>query len=98
VEPTELKETTERLGYAPLWRLILSLSLPGMASMVTMALYNLVDTFWVAKLGYQAIAALTIVLPYQILIIAIGVGTGIGISSLASRRFAHGVYDYCLCY
>jgi putative MATE family efflux protein len=87
VEPTELKETTERLGYAPLWRLILSLSLPGMASLITMALYNLVDTFWVAKLGYQAIAALTIVLPYQILIIAIGVGTGIGISSLASRRF-----------
>ena len=87
MEPTELKETTERLGYAPLWRLILSLSLPGMASMLTMALYNLVDTFWVARLGYQAIAALTIVLPYQILIIAIGVGTGIGISSLASRRF-----------
>ena len=87
MEPTELKETTERLGYAPLWRLILSLSLPGMASMVTMALYNFVDTFWVARLGHQAIAALTIVLPYQILIIAIGVGTGIGISSLASRRF-----------
>ena len=87
MEPTELKETTERLGYAPLWRLILSLSLPGMASMVTMALYNFVDTFWVARLGHQAIAALTIVLPYQILIIAIGVGTGIGVSSLASRRF-----------
>ena len=87
MEPTELKETTERLGYAPLWRLLLSLSLPGMASLVTMALYNLVDTFWVAKLGYQAIAALTIVLPYQILAIAIGVGTGVGISSLASRRF-----------
>jgi putative MATE family efflux protein len=87
MEPTELKETTERLGYAPLWRLILSLSLPGMASLVTMALYNLVDTFWVAKLGYQAIAALTIVLPFQILIVAIGVGTGVGISSLTSRRF-----------
>jgi len=87
MEPTELKETTKRLGEAPLGRLIISLSLPGMASMVTMALYNLVDTFWVAKLGYQAIAALTIVLPYQILGIAIGLGTGIGISSLTSRRF-----------
>jgi putative MATE family efflux protein len=58
-----------------------------MASLITMALYNLVDTFWVAKLGYQAIAALTIALPYQILTVAIGVGTGVGISSLASRRF-----------
>ncbi|GAH70380.1 unnamed protein product [marine sediment metagenome] len=52
-----------------------------------MALYNIIDTFWVARLGYQAIAALTVVLPYHVLVIAIGVGTGIGISALASRRF-----------
>jgi len=75
------------LGYAPLGRLLLSLSLPAMASMITMALYNIVDTFWVARLGYQAIAALTIVLPYHILVIAISVGTGTGINALASRRF-----------
>ena len=75
------------MGYAPLGRLLLSLSLPGMASMITMALYNIIDTFWVARLGYQAIAALTVVLPYHILVIAIGVGTGIGINALASRRF-----------
>jgi len=55
--------------------------------MITMALYNIVDTFWVARLGYQAIAALTIVLPYHVLVIAISVGTGIGINALASRRF-----------
>ena len=83
----ELKETTERLGSAPLGRLLLSLSLPGMASMITMALYNIIDTFWVARLGYQAIAALTIVIPFHVLVIAISVGSGIGISALASRRF-----------
>ena len=86
----ELKETTERLGYAPLGRLLLSLSLPGIASLITMALYNIIDTFWLARLGHEAIAALTIVLPYTILIIAIGVGTGIGVSSLVSRRFGEG--------
>jgi len=75
------------LGSAQLGRLLLSLSLPGMASMITMALYNIVDTFWVARLGYQAIAALTIVLPYYILVIAISVGSGIGINALTSRRF-----------
>lgn len=58
-----------------------------MASMITMALYNIIDTFWVARLGYQAIAALTVVIPYYILVIAISVGTGIGINALASRRF-----------
>ena len=55
--------------------------------MITLTLYNLVDTFWVSKLGYQAIAALTIVLPYHVLIMAIGVGIGAGIGALTSRRF-----------
>ncbi len=55
--------------------------------MATMAFYNIIDTFWVAKLGHEAIAALTIVLPYHILVIAISVGSGIGINALVSRRF-----------
>ena len=82
-----MQEYTERLGYAPLGRLLLRLSLPGIASTVTASLYNIVDTFWVARLGHEAIAALTIVFPYQILFIAAAVGTGIGITSLVSRRF-----------
>jgi len=75
------------MGTAPLGRLLLSLSLPGMASMITLALYNIVDTYWVAKLGHEAIAALTIVLPFHILVISIAAGTGIGVSALTSRRF-----------
>ncbi len=55
--------------------------------MITLTLYNLVDTFWVSKLGYRAIAALTITLPYHVLIMAIGVGIGAGIGALTSRRF-----------
>ncbi len=66
------------------------MSLPGVASMITMALYNIIDTFWVARLGHEAIAALTIVLPFHILVIAVGVGSGIGINSLTSRRFGEG--------
>ncbi len=82
-----MQETTERLGYAPLGRLLLSLSLPGIVSMIIMALYNIIDTFWVARLGHEAIAALTIVFPFTILIIAISVGSAVGISALTSRRF-----------
>jgi len=55
--------------------------------MVTIALYNIIDTFWVARLGYQAIAALTVVLPYHVLVIAISAGTATGIGALSSRRF-----------
>jgi putative MATE family efflux protein len=58
--------------------------------MVTMALYNIIDTFWVARLGHEAIAALTVILPYSIIIMAVGVGTGVGVSSLVSRRFGAG--------
>jgi putative MATE family efflux protein len=55
--------------------------------MVSFSLYNLINTFWVARLGYQAIAAVTVVMPFFIFLIAIGVGTGIGVNALASRRF-----------
>jgi putative MATE family efflux protein len=82
-----LQQHTERLGSAPLPSLLVRLSLPGIAATVSASLYNIVDTFWVARLGYEAIAALTIVFPYQILTMAIGFGTGVGISALVSRRF-----------
>jgi putative MATE family efflux protein len=82
-----MQEYTERLGYAPLGRLLIKLSLPSIAGAITVSLYNIVDTFWVAKLGHEAIAALTIVFPYQILFFAVGGGTGIGIAALVSRRF-----------
>jgi Na+-driven multidrug efflux pump len=55
--------------------------------MVAMSLYNLVDTFWVGHLGYKAVAAVTVSLPYFILFSAIGLGTGIGVNALSSRRF-----------
>ncbi|MGD0780619.1 MAG: MATE family efflux transporter [Dehalococcoidales bacterium] len=82
-----MQEYTKRLGDAPLGRLLIKLSLPGIATTITTSLYNIVDTIWVARIGYEAIAALTIVFPYQILNYAIGGGTGIGIAALVSRRF-----------
>ena len=82
-----MQKYTERLGDAPIGRLLLSLSLPGIAGSITTSLYNLVDTLWVARLGHEAIAALTIVFPYQILFMTVGMGTGIGIGALVSRRF-----------
>jgi putative MATE family efflux protein len=55
--------------------------------MVVVSLYNLVDTFWVGRLGHEAIAAVTVVMPFFVLCIAVGVGTGVGINALASRKF-----------
>lgn len=82
-----MQKHTEHLGTAPIGRLLLSLSIPGIAAAVTMSLYNIVDTFWLARLGYGTIAALTIILPYQILFFTVGNGTGIGLAALVSRQF-----------
>jgi putative MATE family efflux protein len=61
-----------------------------MASMMTMSLYNIINTLWLSRLGYEAIAALTVVMPFHIMAVAIGAGTGVGANALASRRFGEG--------
>ena len=68
----ELQDTTERLGTERLGKLLLRLSLPSIASMVTISLYHLADTFWLGQLSYQAIAAVTVTFPFFIMVIAIG--------------------------
>jgi len=83
----ELQDTTERLGTERLGRLLLRLATPSVISMVTISLYHLADTFWLGRVSYQAIAAVTVTFPYYILVVSIGVGTGVGANALASRRF-----------
>jgi len=82
-----MRQNTLDLGTKPLGRLLIKLSVPGMISFLAMMLYNIVDTFWVSRLGTSAIAALTVVFPYQMINVALGAGSGIGVASLASRLF-----------
>jgi putative MATE family efflux protein len=86
-KPDELHETTARLGTERLSKLLFRLSAPNVASMITISLYHLVDTFWLGQLSYQAIAAVTIAVPFYWIVVAIGDGTGVGANALASRRF-----------
>lgn len=77
-----------KLAVAPIKKLIWQLGLPMIISMVLQALYNVVDSAFVANMeGSGAIAneALTYAFPIQILMIAIGVGTGVGINALLSK-------------
>jgi putative MATE family efflux protein len=84
---SDLKQSTRDLGEAPLAGLLLKLSLPAMGSMTTMALYNIINTFWVAKLGYQPIAAITVMIPFYIVSMSLASGAGVGTNALVSRRF-----------
>ena len=77
-----------KLAVAPIRKLIWQLGLPMIISMVLQALYNVIDSAFVANMeGSGAIAneALTYAFPIQILMITIGVGTGVGINALLSK-------------
>ena len=78
------------LGKDSIGTLLLKMSLPSVAAMLVMALYNVVDAFWIGKISPEAIAALTICFPIQMLFGAIGVGTGVGAGSFTSRMFGAG--------
>ena len=84
------KPAENKMGTAPVARLILSMSLPAMFSMLVQSLYNIVDSIFVAKIGESALAAVSLAFPIQTLMIAVAVGTGVGINSLISRRLGEG--------
>lgn len=66
--------------------LIFSMALPAMISMLINALYNIVDSIFVARFSKDALSAVSLVFPLQSLVVAIGVGTGVGVNSLIARR------------
>ena len=85
-------ETQEenRMGTAKMFPLILSMSLPAMFSMLIQALYNIVDSYFVAQVSEKAVSALSLAYPIQNLLIAFAVGTAAGVTSLISRRLGEG--------
>ena len=68
----------------PVLKLIVSMALPMVISMMVSSLYNIVDSYFVAKLSEEAMTALALVYPIQNLVTSIGVGFGIGINALIS--------------
>ncbi|ABX42428.1 MATE family efflux transporter [Lachnoclostridium phytofermentans] len=81
-------ETTmeqNKMGVMKENKLLITMSLPIMVSMLVQAMYNVVDSLFVARLNEDALTAVSLAFPIQNLIIAIGVGTAVGINSLLSR-------------
>lgn len=79
-------QKTNKMGDAPMLQLIAGMSLPAMFSMLIQALYNIVDSVFVSQLGEDALTAVSLAFPIQMLIISFAVGTGVGLNSLVSRR------------
>lgn len=80
--------TTNKMGVVPVKKLMLSMGIPIIISMMLQALYNIVDSAFVSNMsngGELALNALTLAFPVQMLMVAIGIGTGVGVNVLLSR-------------
>ena len=75
-----------KLGVVPIPKLLFTMSLPAIISMMIQALYNVVDSIFVAQLGEEALTAISLAFPIQIIIISCFVGMAVGINSSISRR------------
>ena len=80
VQETQVQEN--KMGVWPVNRLLISMSVPIMVSMLVQALYNVVDSIFVAKLSENALNAVSLAFPVQNLMIAVATGTGVGIIAL----------------
>ncbi len=73
------------MGTLPINKLLFSMAIPMMLPMLVQALYNIVDSIFVAKLSEDALTAVSLGFPMQNLVISFGVGLGVGINALLSR-------------
>ena len=83
MEETVMKEN--KMGVMPIGKLIITMSLPIMISMLVQALYNVVDSIFVARVSENALTAVSMAFPIQSLMIAVGVGTAVGVNALLAR-------------
>lgn len=89
----EQDKKINKMGTIPVPRLMLSMGIPMILSMMLQAFYNIVDSAFVSNMaqdGEAALTALTLAFPVQMLLVALGVGTGVGANALLSRTLGEG--------
>lgn len=81
------QKSVSKMGTIPVKKLIISMGLPVVISMMLQALYNIVDSAFVSNMdgGESALNALTLAFPVQMLMVAIGIGTGVGVNVLLAK-------------
>ena len=74
------------MGVMPVGRLLVNMSLPMMISMFVLSLYNIVDSIFVSQISEEALTAVSMSFPFQILMVSFGLGTAVGVNALLSMR------------
>lgn len=82
---TKTAQKENKMGTMPINKLLITMSLPMVVSMLIQSLYNIVDSLFVAQISQDALTAVSLAFPVQTLIVGVGVGTGVGINALLSR-------------
>jgi len=85
MDTTKTMQTENKMGTMPVGKLIFSMSVPMMISMIVQAFYNIVDSVFVSMISEDALAAVSLAFPLQSLMIAFSTGIGVGINSQLSR-------------
>ena len=79
------KPKENKMGVMPVPKLLLDMSIPMIISMMVQALYNVVDSIFVARINEHALTAVSLALPIQSFMIGVGVGTGVGVNAFLSK-------------
>lgn len=79
-----------KMGVMPVGKLLVSMSVPMMCSMIVQALYNIVDSIFVSMLCEDALTAVSMAFPMQTLMIALGAGMGVGVNAMLSKSLGEG--------
>lgn len=87
------KPNDNKMGTMPIPKLMLTMSLPAILSMMVQAMYNIVDSIFVSKIGEEALTAVSLAFPIQLIIIACFLGIGTGVNSLISRKIGENDLD-----
>ena len=82
-----------KMGVLPIPKLLFSMAVPIMASMLVQALYNVVDSIFVSRISENALNAVGLAFPMQNLMVSIAVGTGVGVNALLSRSLGEKKFD-----
>ncbi len=82
-----------KMGVMPVRKLLISMSLPMMISMFVQAMYNIVDSIFVARISENALTAVSLAFPMQTIMFSVAAGTGIGVNALVSRALGAKEFD-----